>query len=330
MKIAIDAMGGDYAPHAVVEGAVLAVEEYDYDIILVGEEYSIKKELQRYKTLKNKISIKHASEIIGMDEPPAASIRRKRDSSINVAVNLVKEREADAVITAGNTGAAVCSATLNLRTLETIDRPGISVVLPTLLNASLLIDVGANIDCKPEHLVQYAIMGDVYCRYVLLKHQVKIGLLSIGEEKSKGTELIRITHDLLSKGTLNFIGNIEGKDIFSGRVDVIVCDGFTGNIILKVLESVAETVEELFKQQLSKNIFTMLGGLLSMPAFRSLKRKVDYAEYGGAPLLGIDGICIVSHGRSNAKAIKNAIRVAAEFAHHDVNRHIVDAVKSYY
>lgn len=330
MKIAIDAMGGDYAPHAVVEGAVLAVEEYDYDIILVGEEYSIKKELQRHKTLKNKISIKHASEIIGMDEPPAASIRRKRDSSINVAVNLVKEREADAVITAGNTGAAVCSATLNLRTLETIDRPGISVVLPTLLNASLLIDVGANIDCKPEHLVQYAIMGDVYCRYVLLKHQVKIGLLSIGEEKSKGTELIRITHDLLSKGTLNFIGNIEGKDIFSGRVDVIVCDGFTGNIILKVLESVAETVGELFKQQLSKNIFTMLGGLLSMPALKSLKRKVDYAEYGGAPLLGIDGICIVSHGRSNAKAIKNAIRVAAEFAHHDVNRHIVDAVKSYY
>lgn len=328
MKIAVDAMGGDYAPSSAVAGAVLAVKEYDCDVILVGEEDAVKKELHKYKFPGSRISIKHASEVIGMDEPPAITIRRKRDSSVNVAVDLVKEKEAVAMVTAGNTGAAVCSAILKLKTLETIERPGISVVLPTLMGSSLLIDVGANIDCKPEHLLQYAIMGTIYCRYILLKKEVKVGLLSIGEEKSKGTELIKITHGLLDKSSLNFIGNIEGKDIFSGKADIIVCEGFTGNIILKVLESAAETIGELVKQQLSKNIFTMLGGLLSMPALNGLKRKVDYTEHGGVPLLGIDGICIVGHGRSNAKAIKNAIRTASEFAHHNVNQHIVDAVKS--
>ncbi|MCK4519009.1 MAG: phosphate acyltransferase PlsX [Candidatus Omnitrophica bacterium] len=328
MKIAIDAMGGDFAPQSTVEGAIQAAKEYGYEIILVGEEFFLKKELSRHKTVPDKISIKHASEIIGMDEAPAVTIRKKKDSSINVAVNLVRDKLADAMVTAGNTGAVVCSAALKLKTLEAIDRPGISVVLPTLLGQTLLIDVGANIDCKPEHLLQYAIMGSVYCRYVLSKKEVKVGLLSIGEEKSKGTELTKIAHSLIDKSSLNFIGNVEGKDIFSGKADVIVCDGFTGNIILKVLESVAETVAGLFKQQLSSNLFTMLGGLLSMPAFRNLKRKVDYAEQGGAPLLGIGGICIVGHGRSSAKAIKNAIRVAAEAALHNVNQHIIDAVKN--
>ncbi|MCK5305646.1 MAG: phosphate acyltransferase PlsX, partial [Candidatus Omnitrophica bacterium] len=277
MKIAIDAMGGDFAPKSTIEGAIQAANEYGYEIILVGEEFFLKKELSKYKAVPDKISIKHASEIIGMDEAPAVTIRKKKDSSINVAVNLVRDKLADAMVTAGNTGAVVCSAALNLKTLEAIDRPGISVVLPTLLGQTLLIDVGANIDCKPEHLLQYAIMGSVYCRYVLSKKEVRVGLLSIGEEKSKGTELTKITHSLIDKSSLNFIGNVEGKDIFSGRADVIVCDGFTGNIILKVLESVAETVTGLFKQQLSSNLFTMLGGLLSMPAFRNLKRKVDYA-----------------------------------------------------
>ncbi len=328
MKIAIDAMGGDFAPQSTVEGAIQAAKEYGYEIILVGEELFLKKELSKHKTVPDKVSIKHASEIIGMDEAPAVTIRKKKDSSINVAVNLVRDKLADAMVTAGNTGAVVCSAALKLKTLEAIDRPGISVVLPTLLGQTLLIDVGANIDCKPEHLLQYAIMGSVYCRYVLSKKEVKVGLLSIGEEKSKGTELTKIAHSLIDKSSLNFIGNVEGKDIFSGKADVIVCDGFTGNIILKVLESVAETVAGLFKQQLSSNLFTMLGGLLSMPAFRNLKRKVDYAEQGGAPLLGIGGICIVGHGRSSAKAIKNAIRVAAEAALHNVNQHIIDAVKN--
>ena len=327
MKIAVDAMGGDFAPRNVIDGSILAACEYGYEIILVGEECSIKKELARHKKIPSGISIKHASEIIGMDEPPAVTIRKKKDSSINVAVNLLKQKKADAMFTAGNTGAMVCSATLKLRTLEAVDRPGISVVLPTMLNSCLLIDIGANIACKPEHLFQYAVMGSVYCRYVLAKKQVRVGLLSIGEEKSKGNELIKLAHGLLSKSNLNFIGNVEGKDIFSGRADVIVCDGFTGNIILKVLESVAETVTGLFKQQLSSNLLTMIGGLLSMPAFRSLKRKVDYAEHGGAPLLGIDGICIVGHGRSSSKAIKNGIRVAAEAVLHDINQHIIDSIK---
>jgi glycerol-3-phosphate acyltransferase PlsX len=328
MKIAVDAMGGDFAPSNVIEGSILAAQEYGYEIILVGEEYSIKKELARYKKVPSQISIEHASEIIGMDESPAVTIRKKKDSSINVCVKLVKEKKADALFSAGNTGALVCSATLNLRTLEAIDRPGISVVLPTLLNNSLLIDVGANIDCKPEQLYQYGVMGSVYCRYVLGKKEVKVGLLSIGEEKSKGNELIKLTHDLMDASNLNFVGNVEGRDIFSGKADVIVCDGFTGNIILKVLESVAETVAGLFKQQLSSNLLTMVGGLLSMPAFKNLKRKVDYAEHGGAPLLGIDGICIVGHGRSSAKAIKNGIRVAAEAVLHDINQHIIDSVKA--
>jgi glycerol-3-phosphate acyltransferase PlsX len=327
MKIAVDAMGGDFAPKNVIEGAILAAQEYGYEIILVGEKYSIEKELAKHAKIPKEISIHHASEIIGMDEPPAVTIRKKKESSINVAVNLVKEKKAEALFTAGNTGAAVCSAALNLKTLQAIDRPGISIVLPTLLNNALLIDVGANIDCKPEHLFQFAVMGSVYCRYVLSKKEVKIGLLSIGEEKSKGNELIKLTHDRLAESSLNFIGNIEGRDIFSGKADVIVCDGFTGNIILKILESVAETVAELFKQQLSSNLLTMIGGFLSMKAFKNLKRKVDYAEYGGAPLLGVDGICIIGHGRSSAKAVKNGIRVAAESVLHDINKHIIDLMQ---
>jgi glycerol-3-phosphate acyltransferase PlsX len=327
MKIAVDAMGGDFAPKNVIEGAILAAQEYGYEIILVGEKYSIEKELSKHKRAPEEISVYHASEIIGMDEAPAVTIRKKKDSSINVAVNLVKEKKADAIFTAGNTGAAVCSAALNLKTLESIDRPGISIVLPTLLNNALLIDVGANIDCKPEHLFQFAVMGSVYSRYVLSKKEVKVGLLSIGEEKSKGNELIKLTHDRLAQSNLNFIGNIEGRDIFSGKADVIICDGFMGNIILKVLESVAETVAELFKQQLSSNILTMIGGALSMKAFKNLKKKVDYAEYGGAPLLGVDGICIIGHGRSSAKAVKNGIRVAAESVLHDINKHIIDLMQ---
>lgn len=330
MKIALDAMGGDYAPSTTVNGAVEAARELNYDIVLVGEEYPISKELAKLNYQSEKISIKNASEIIGMDEPPATSIRKKKDSSINVGIGLLKDKEADAFVTAGNTGAAVCSAMLNLKRLETVERPGISIVLPTLAGKSLLIDVGANVDCKPEHLFQYAVMGDVYCRYVLNKKHVKVGLLSIGEEKTKGNELIKIAHNIIDESSLNFIGNIEGKDIFSGKADVIVCDGFTGNIILKVLESVAETLSVMIKEELSKSFITMLGGALSMPAFKQMKKRVDYTEYGGAPLLGADGVCIISHGRSNAKAIKNAIRVAGEAVLHDVNRHIVDAVKNYH
>jgi len=329
MRIAVDAMGGDYAPYEVVAGAVMAAREFNYEIILVGEEYTIKKELDKHRPLEGKIYTKHASEIIGMDEPPAVSIRRKKNSSINVGINLVKDKKADSFVSAGNTGAIVCSATLHLKTLEGVHRAGISVVMPTLLGSSLLIDVGANIDCKPEHLLQYGLMGDVYCRYVLGKKEVKVGILSIGEEETKGTDLIKSAHELLNKSSLHFIGNLDGKDIFSGKADVIICDGFTGNIIIKVLEGMAESMGALFKQELNRSMMSRLGALLSMAALRNLKSKVDYAEYGGAPLLGIDGICIISHGRSKAKAIKNAIKVAGEFVNHKANHHIINAIRTY-
>jgi glycerol-3-phosphate acyltransferase PlsX len=329
MRIAVDAMGGDYAPSEIIKGAVSAARELDYEIILVGEEYSIQRYLNKYPPVNDKITVKHASEIIGMDEPPTKSVRKKKDSSINIGMQLVKNNEADSFVSAGNTGAMVTSATLQLRTLEGVMRAGISIVMPTVKGRALLIDVGANIDCKPEHLLQYALMGDVYSRYVMNKKEVKVGLLSIGEEKTKGTNLVKETYKLLEDSSLHFIGNIDGKDIFSGRADVIVCDGFSGNIILKVLEGASEAIEGLLKQEINNNFISRLGALLSMPALARLKARVDYSEYGGAPLLGIDGICIISHGRSKAKAIKSAIKVAGDFANHKANRHIIEAVKSH-
>jgi glycerol-3-phosphate acyltransferase PlsX len=328
MRIALDAMGGDNAPRETVKGAVRAAEELGYKIFLVGEKYSLEKELSKLEPFAGNIEIVYASEKIGMDEPAASSIRKKKDSSISVCVNLVKEKKVDALVTAGNTGAAVCAATLCLRTLEGIERPGISIVIPTLTDVSFLIDVGANINPKPEHLLHYAIMGDVYMRYVLNRKEVKIGLLNVGEEESKGTTLIKETHRLLDASPLNFIGNIEGRDIFTGKCDVIVCDGFSGNIILKVSESIAETLGELFKREINKGLLTKIGGFLSMTALYNFKKKIDYTEIGGAPLLGIDGVCIICHGRSTAKAIKNAIKVAGEFSVHQVNKHIIDQLKN--
>ncbi len=328
MRIALDAMGGDNAPRETVKGAVEAAGVLGFEIFLVGEKYSLERELDKYKPFPGSVRIVQATEKIGMDEPAASSVRKKKDSSINVCVNLVKEKKVDALVTAGNTGAAVCAATLRLRTLEGIERPGISIVIPTLTGVSFLIDVGANITPKPEHLLHYAIMGDVYMRYVLNKKEVKIGLLNVGEEEIKGTALIKESHRLLDSSSLNFIGNIEGRDIFTGKCDVIVCDGFSGNIILKVSESIADTLGTLFKREMNKGLLTKIGGFLSMTALHNLKKKIDYTEIGGAPLLGIDGVCIMCHGRSTAKAIRNAIRVAGEFSVHQVNKHITDQVKN--
>ncbi len=328
MRIALDAMGGDNAPRETVRAAVEAAERLGFEIFLVGEKYSLERELDKYKPFPGSVRIVQATEKIGMDEPAASSVRKKKDSSINVCVNLVKEKKVDAIVTAGNTGAAVCAATLRLRTLEGIERPGISIVIPTLTGVSFLIDVGANITPKPEHLLHYAIMGDVYMRYVLNKKEVKIGLLNVGEEEIKGTALIKESHRLLDSSPLNFIGNIEGRDIFTGKCDVIVCDGFSGNIILKVSESIADTLGALFKREINKGLLTKIGGFLSMTALHNLKKKIDYTEIGGAPLLGIDGVCIICHGRSTAKAIKNAIRVAGEFSAHQVNKHITNQLKN--
>lgn len=329
MKIVLDAMGGDNAPMVEVDGAIQAVQEFGYDVVLVGDESRIKKELEKHNFSSDKITLKHASEVIEMHDPAAISVRRKRDSSIVVGLDLLKKDQADAFVSAGNTGAVVCAATLSLRLLPGIERPGIAIVIPTLKGTSLIIDVGANINTKPIHLLQYGIMADAYCRYLLGKSNPSVGLLSVGEEESKGTEFIKEAHTLLSESKLNFAGNIEGRDVYAGKVDIILCDGFVGNVILKISESVADTIMQSLKQEIKADFLATIGAVLSASAFHELKKKMDYSERGGALLLGVDGRCIISHGSSTAKAIKNAIRVAAEFVKQDVNKHIIEELESY-
>ena len=329
MKIVLDAMGGDNAPAVEVEGAIQAVQEFGHDLILVGDETRIKKELERRSFLSDKITLKHASEVIEMYDPAALSVRRKRDSSIVVGIDLIKKEQADAFVSAGNTGAVVCAATISLRLLPGIERPGIAIVIPTLNGTSMIIDVGANISTKPMHLLQYGIMADAYSRYLLGKANPSVGLLSVGEEESKGTEFVKESHTLLSESKLNFTGNVEGRDVYAGKVDIILCDGFVGNVILKISESVADTIMQLLKREIKANFLASIGAVLSSSAFNELKRKMDYSEHGGALLLGVDGRCIISHGSSTPKAIKNAIRVAAEFVKQDVNKHIIEELESY-
>ncbi len=326
MKIVLDGMGGDHAPAATVEGAVLAAREFDIQIIIVGIADVLKRELSKYGNHFPKIEVYHASEIIDMHDAPAVSVRKKKDSSINVAVKLVKEGRAQAIVSAGNTGAVVCATTLYLRPLKGLERPGIAIVAPTLKGVSLIIDVGANIDPKPVHLYQYGIMGDVYSRAILQKFNPTVGLLNIGLEASKGTDFIKRTYTLFAKSRLNFIGNVEGRDLFNGKCDVIVCDGFVGNVVLKVSESLAESLSALLKRELGESFITRIGALFSKSALLAMKKEMDYTEYGGAPLLGIDGICIICHGSSSAKAIMNAIRVAIESIDHKVNEHIVELI----
>lgn len=328
MKIVLDGMGGDNAPGAIVEGAVLAAEEFGSRIILVGIKEVLERELSKYKGRGSNIEIHHASEIIDMRDAPAASVRRKQDSSINVSVKLVKEGKGQAIVSAGNTGAVVCASSLYLRPLEGIERPGIAIVAPNLNGTSLIIDVGANIDPKPEHLYQYGIMGDIYSRTILQKPNPTVGLLNIGQEASKGTDILKAAFNLLTNSRLNFIGNVEGRDLFNGKCDVIVCDGFVGNVALKVSEGLAESLGALLKRELGESFITRIGALLSKSALQAMKREMDYTEYGGAPLLGIDGICIIGHGSSSAKAIKNAVRVAEETINHKVNQHIVESISS--
>ncbi len=329
MKIAIDAMGSDKSPAVEVEGVVQAIEEMGYDIMLVGDEALIKEELKKYADHSDKMTIIHAPEKIEMHEPAALSVRRKRHSSIVIGLEMLKRDEADAFVSAGNTGAVVCAATLFLRLLPGIERPGIAIAIPTLGGTSVIIDVGANIDPKPIHLLQYGIMADAYARYVLHKSNPTVGLLNVGEEESKGTDFIKESHALLSESKLNFIGNIEGRDIYAGNADIILCDGFVGNVILKVSESIVDTIIKALKQEIKANIIATVGAALASSAFNELRKKMDYSEYGGAPLLGVDGRCIISHGSSSPMAIKNAIRVAAEFKTQDVNKHIVEELESY-
>ncbi|MBM4139919.1 MAG: phosphate acyltransferase PlsX [Nitrospira sp.] len=315
MRIALDAMGGDYAPAVNVEGAIETVSDFeDIDIILVGEEPLIKRELDTKKYPHHRIAIKHASQVVKMDESPSVAIRKKRDSSIRKGLELVKDGGADAFVSAGHSGVVMATALLLLRTSHKVDRPAIAAIMPTLKAPVVLIDAGANLYCKPENLLQFALMGNTYCSSILQRSEPKVALLSIGEEDTKGNELTKEAFKLLKQANIHFTGNIDGKDIFTGNADVIVCDGFTGNVVLKTSEGLADAIIKMLKREIVDIAVGRIGYLLMKPALRNFKKKTDYDEYGGAPLLGINGTCIISHGRSTSKAIKNALKVAADFS----------------
>jgi len=328
MKIAVDAMGGDHGPAVVVEGAVAAVREFGVSAILVGDRGAVDVEIRRLGAESLGLEIRHASEVVGMAESPSLALRRKRDSSLRVAAELVRDGKAAAFISAGNTGAALAISMFVIGVLRGIDRPAIAAVLPSLRGFSVLIDAGANVTPKAWHLFQFAIMGHVYARDILGLERPRVGLLSVGEEEGKGNDLTREAYDLLKESRLNFIGNIEGRDIYNGNCDVIVTDGFTGNVALKISESLAEMVGAMIKEELTRDLRSKVGAKLALPAFARFRKRVDYTEMGGAPLLGIDGAAIICHGASPVKAIKNAVRVAAEWAKAGLNEHIKAALEA--
>src|SRR6267143_3310727 len=331
MKIALDAMGGDFGPPNIVGGAVMAPKEYPYiaKLYLVGDTPRIEKELKQHRCSDRRIEIVHATQVVEMSDGAVDSVRRKKDSSVSRAVDLVKKGEASAIVSAGHTGAAVAATTIKLRTLPGIDLPGIEAVLPTQFNVFVLIDAGANTDARPEHLLQYAIMGSVYSRHVLGYKKPTVGLISLGEEDVKGTELTKEVFKLLKQTSLNFRGNIEGRHLFEDPVEVVVCDGFVGNVILKTSEAIAVAIFKWLKQELTRSKIHMVGAYLARKAFRVIKDKTNYEEYGGMPLLGVNGICIIAHGASTPLAIKNALRVAAESIEQQVNPHIVEEIRRY-
>jgi glycerol-3-phosphate acyltransferase PlsX len=322
--IAIDAMGSDKAPKPEVEGAILAVRQHFARVVLVGREDEIRAELKQHPgSAKLPIEVVHASEVIGMHEKAATAVRSKRDSSMRVGLRLVREEKAHGFVTAGNTGAAMACAKMVLGALPGVDRPALAAVFPTAEGtAAILVDVGANVDCKAQNLEQFAVMGEIYARSIFGVQQPRVGLLSIGEEEGKGNELTREAYLLLRQLPMNFIGNVEGRDLYNGTVDVIVCDGFVGNVALKISEGLVHAVRYLLKESLRSTITSQVGYMLSRRAFADFKKRLDYSEYGGAPLLGIKGVCTIGHGSSNANAMKNAVRVASQFAQSGINRKI--------
>ncbi len=328
MKIAVDAMGGDDAPGPIVHGAIEAARDLGVEPILVGDEDEINKSLARHQIKGLSLSVVHASQRVAMDEAPSSVVRKKRDSSIWVATRLVKEGKAVAVISAGNTGASMATGLFNLRPLLGVERPAIATPLPTLTGTAIMIDVGANVDCKPNHLLQFAVMGKIYAEEIFGISEPRVGLLSIGGEESKGNELTKEVFKLLKKSGLNFIGNVEGGDVYSGGADVIVCDGFTGNVALKISEGLSDAMIQFLKQEILGSTTGKIGYALLKSSFSRFRKKVDYAEYGGAPLLGLDGISIICHGHSSSRAIKNAIRVAKESQEKGVNRHIKEQIEA--
>jgi glycerol-3-phosphate acyltransferase PlsX len=331
MKIALDAMGGDFGPPNLVGGAVMALRDYPQieKLLLVGDTPRIEAELKKNNCNDRRIEIVHSTQVVEMSDHAVDAVRRKKDSSVSRAVDLVKKGEASAIVTAGHTGAAVAATTIKLRTLPGIDRPGIAAIIPSETNIFCLIDAGANSDARAEHLMQYAIMGSVYSRHVLGYKNPTVGLMSIGEEDAKGSDLTKEVFKMLKRSALNFRGNIEGHDLFGDPVEVVVCDGFVGNVILKTCESVASAIMKWLKHELMRNKLRMAGAMLAQNAFRAIKKKTNYEEYGGMPLLGVNGICIIAHGASTALAVKNALRVATEAIEQQVNPHIVEEVRRY-
>ncbi|MCX8034465.1 MAG: phosphate acyltransferase PlsX [Thermodesulfovibrio sp.] len=326
LKVAVDAMGGDFAPEINIIGAYEAALDNEIEIILVGNEDTIEDFLQEKKQLKGRITVFHTEDQILMDENVSTAIRRK-DTSMRKAVELVKAGKADAVLSAGNSGAMMALSFLLLGKLPNVDRPAIATVMPCLKGHFILLDAGANVDCKAEHLLQFAFMGDAYHKALFNSKSPRIALLSIGEEGSKGNEATKEAFKLLQETNLNFIGNIEGKDIFFGSADVVVCDGFVGNIVLKVGEGLAEALMKMLKRDIAELITGRIGYMMIKPAVKSFRKKVDYSEYGGALLLGINGTSLICHGRSSAKAIKNAIKVASEMAKKEIYRRIAESLK---
>jgi glycerol-3-phosphate acyltransferase PlsX len=328
MRIAVDAMGGDHAPREIVRGAVRAAAELNSvtKVILVGQEKPIRDELQRCHGKTDRIEIQDAREVVGMGESPALAVRRKKDSSIGRAVDLVKQGDADAIVSAGNTGAVVVAATLKLRTLAAVERPAIAAVMPTRERPAVLVDAGANIDCDAPLLAQFAVMGSVYSRLILEQARPVVGLLSIGGEDLKGNEATRAAFALLSHSHLNFCGNVEGRDLFLGETDVVVCDGFVGNVVLKTGESAGHAMGHWMKAEFTRNLWRMIGAAMLSGALRNLRGRLDPESYGGAPLLGVNGVCIITHGASSARAIYHAIRVAGESVHHHLNEQIAEEI----
>jgi len=321
--IALDAMGSDKAPKPEIEGALQAARHHGVRVLLIGSEPRLKAELSRYPGASRlPVEVFHASEVITMNDKLEA-VRAKRDSSIRVGLRLVRDGVATGFVTAGNTGATMATAKMVLGALPGVDRPALAAAFPTVLNtAAVLLDVGANVDCEPGNLEQFAVMGDIYCRAIFGIHRPRVGLLSIGEEQTKGNEVTREAFHLLKQLPINFVGNVEGRDLYNGEVDVIVADGFVGNVALKASEGLARMVRAVLKETLKATITRQVGALLSRNAFADFKKRLDYTEYGGAPLLGVKGVCIITHGSSNTNAVKNAIRVAAEFAEARVNETI--------
>jgi glycerol-3-phosphate acyltransferase PlsX len=323
ITIALDAMGGDHAPKAEVEGAVRAAKSLGVRVILVGRQEIIEAELKQHETAGLALEVHHASEVITMEDSAAKAMRQKRDSSARVACRLVREGAAQGMVSAGNTGAVMATAKTVQGMVRGVERPALASAFPTLKGSpAVMVDVGANVDCSPAMLAQFAVMGEVYARVIFGLDNPRVGLLSIGEEEHKGNDLTRHAQPILRSLPLNFIGNVEGRDLYTGHADVIVCDGFIGNVALKVSEGIVDVIKQMLKESLDASITRQIGAVLARNAFRDFRKRMDYSEYGGAPLLGVKGVTIICHGRSNANAIKNAIRVAAEYAGGRINQRI--------